>query len=209
MTRRAKPRWKTGRRRDTFKLKTPTVKAPYKDRVEFWKFQHASVTFAAVTDLCEQILKQKIESGHPLHTAVMTALHILYGRPFRQRTEVRISETIVPEDYKDSHGALINMRDQIYAHMDIDGPKTGTENCLNKVGVFIRGGEVRFALTMAFPRELQVERIRDLTKLLSEKTWNHAEKIWLRHFKGQFVPDSDYEVNLSKENDDFLKPISF
>ena len=185
------------------------IKAPYKDRVEFWKFQHASVTFAEATKLCDQIIKQKIDSGHPLLASMMTTLHIFYGRPFKQRPEVRISETIIPQNYKDLHGSLINMRDQIYAHMDVDGPKTANEKSLNKVGVFIHGGEAKFALTMIFPREIQVEKIRDLTKLLSEKTWYHAEKIWRKHFKMQFVPDGDYEVNLSKDNDDFLNPISF
>jgi len=47
---------------------------------------------------------------------------------------------------------------------------------VNKVGVFIRGGQAKFALTMLFPRENEVGKIRDLTILLSEKTWYHAEK---------------------------------
>ena len=93
--------------------------------------------------------------------------------------------------------------------MDVDGLKTINLNSVNKVGVFIRGGQAKFALTMLFPRENEVGRIRDLTNLLSEKTWYHAEKIWHKHFKMQFVPDGDYEVNLAKDNDDFLKPISF
>jgi len=93
--------------------------------------------------------------------------------------------------------------------MDVDGPISTNENSLNKIGVFINGGTVRFAMTMAFPREGHVEKIRDLTKLLSEKTWYRSEKIWGEHFKEKFVPDDHYEVNLSKENDDFLKPICF
>jgi hypothetical protein len=93
--------------------------------------------------------------------------------------------------------------------MDVDGPKTANENSLNKVGVFIHGGEAKFALTMLFPREIQVKKIRDLTKMLSEKTRCHAEKIWRKHFKMLFVPDGGYEVNLSKDNNDFLNPISF
>lgn len=139
----------------------------------------------------------------------MTALHVLYGRSFKQRKEVRISDEIIPDEYKETHGALINMRDQIYAHMDVDGPISTSQSLLNKIGVFINSGSIRFAMTMAFPREGQVEKIRDLTKTLSEKTWYHAEKVWQRHFGKQFIPDNRYEVNLSKENDDFLKPISF
>jgi hypothetical protein len=185
------------------------VKAPYKDRIEFWKFQHASITFGEATLLCDQILKQKINSGHPLHPSMMTALHILYGRPFKQRAEVKLTEEIVPDDYKDTHGALISMRDQIYAHMDVGGLKSIDNNSVNKIGVFIKGGQARFGMTMAFPREDQVEKIRNLTELLTEKTWFHSEKIWQRHFKSKSVQDNNYEVNLSKDDDSFIKPIRF
>lgn len=185
------------------------IKAPYRDRIEFWKFQHASITFGEVTLLCDQILKQKINSGHPLHPSLMTALHILYGRPFKQRTEVKLAEEIVPKEYKDMHGALISMRDQIYAHMDVDGLKSTDNNSVNKIGVFIRDGHARFGMTMTFPREAQVEKVRDLTKLLTEKTWFHSEKIWQRHFKSKSVQDNNYEVNLSKDDDTFLKPVRF
>src|ERR1700685_2345940 len=207
MTRRVKRRWKIGKRPDTFKVEIFVVKAPYKDRIEFWKFQHASITFGEVTKLCEQMLKQEINSNHPLHPSLMTALHILYGRPFKQRMEMKLTADIVPKDYQETHGALISMRDQIYAHTDVDGPKSTQNNSVNKIGVFIKNGQVHFGITMAFP--LQVEKIRDLTKLLDEKTRYHSDKIWLRYFKKEFIRDNHYEVNLSKENDDFLKPISF
>jgi hypothetical protein len=183
------------------------IKAPYEERIEFWKFQNAWITFSEAGQLCDLILKQNIVSGHPLFTSLMTALHILYGRPFKQRQVVKISENIVPAEYKETHDALINMRDQIYAHTDVDGPKTANADSSNKVGVFIANGNVRFALAMAFPRD--VKKIHELTKILSDKTWYHAEKIWRKHFKTQFVPDGGYEVNLSKDNDDFLNPISF
>ena len=185
------------------------VKAPYKDRIEFWKFQHASVTFAEVTNLCDQIIKEQIDHGHPQLASMVTTLHIFYGRPFKQRPEVRILETIVPANYKDTHDWLINSRDKIYAHMDVDGPNMANKSSINKVGVFVRGGEAKFALTMAFPRGIQIEKIRELTILLSDKTWEDAKKISQKYLNETFIPDGDYEVNLSKECDDFLKPISF
>jgi hypothetical protein len=184
------------------------IKAPYKDRIEFWKFQHASITFSEVSQLCDLILKQQIVSGHPLHVSLMTSLHILYGRPFKQRgAEVRLPEDIVPAEYKKTHDALINMRDKIYAHTDIDGPKTSDNDCLNKIGVYIQDRTVRFGMTMLFPRDTQ--RIHDLAKALSEKTWYHAEKNWKRYFKGGFVKDGNYEVNVSKADDSFLKSSSW
>jgi hypothetical protein len=183
------------------------TKAPYNERIEFWKFQHASITFSEVAQLCDLILKRQIVSGHPLHASLMTALHILYGRPFKQRAEVKLSEDIVPAGYRNTHDSLINMRDKIYAHTDVDGPITTDNACLNTVGVSIHGGTIRFAMTMLFPRDTQ--RIHDLAKSLSEKTWDHAENIWKRHFKSDFVKDGSYEVNISKADDSFLKSSSW
>jgi len=183
------------------------VKAPYQERIEFWKFQNAFIIFSEVERLCDFIIKEQIISSHPLHTSMMTALHILYGRPFKQRTEVKISANLVPASYKETHDALISMRDQIYAHTDVDGPKTANADSSNKIGVFITGGNVKFGLAIAFPRDVQ--KIRELAKILSGKNWYHAEKIWHRHFKTQFINDGNFEVNISKKDDSFLKAISW
>lgn len=183
------------------------IKAPYQDRIEFWKFQNAAITFSETRQLCDLILKDKIVSGHPLHASLMTALHILYGRPFKQRAEVRLPEEIVPPEFTETHSALLNMRDKIYAHTDADGPKTASDETLNKVAVHIQGRAARFAITMLFPRDIQ--KIHDLTEKLAEKTWYHAEKIWRKHFKDSFIKDGSYEINISKTDDSFLKNLQW
>ena len=104
---------------------------------------------------------------------------------------------------------LLLMRDQIHAHMDVDGVKIAEDNSLNKIRVSIENGHVFFAMTMAFPRGAEIENIRELTKLLAEKTRFHADKIWLKHFKTHYVPDNNYEVNISKDDNDFLKLLRF
>jgi len=91
--------------------KKTVIKAPYDERIEFWKFPNAWITFSEVIQLCDLVLEENIFSGHPLFTSLMTALHILYGRPFKQRPAVKISDAIVPAKYKVTHDALISMRD--------------------------------------------------------------------------------------------------
>ena len=99
------------------------------------------------------------------------------------------------------------MRDKIYAHTDVDGLKTTDDDCLNKVGVVIQGGSARFAMTMVFPRDVQ--KIRSLTEALADTTWCRAEEIWKTYFKDDFVEDGNYEVNISKTDDTFLKVSSW
>ena len=127
------------------------IKAPYKDRSEFWKFQSAAITFFETKQLCDLILKEKIDPGHPFHASLMTALHILYGRPFKQqRTEAKLSDEIIPPEFKETHKGLILMRDKIYAHIDADGPKTANNEIMNKIAVRINNGAVQFNLAMLF-----------------------------------------------------------
>jgi hypothetical protein len=94
--------------------------------------------FFETKQLCDFILREKINPGHPLHASLMTALHILYGRPFKQqRAEAKLSEEIIPPEFMETHNGLILMRDKIYAHTDADGPKTANKEILNKIAVRI------------------------------------------------------------------------
>ncbi|HXT39475.1 MAG TPA: hypothetical protein VN887_05580 [Candidatus Angelobacter sp.] len=153
-------------------------------------------------------MNERIEQPHPLHIPLMTALHTLYGKPLKQRKEVRVGEDIVPSEFKDIHASLITMRDKIHAHTDVDGPTTATNESLNKIVAFVSNGNVRFAVSVIFPRNIQVEKIRDLADTLSRKTWYHAEKIWEKQMKGVYVKDGEYEVNLSENASEFLRPLS-
>jgi hypothetical protein len=183
--------------------------APYAERLDFWRWQQASVAFEQVRNLCDFILKEKVEQPHPLHIPLMTALHALYARPFKQRKEVRLGGDIVPAAFKDVHDSLITMRDKIHAHTDIDGPMTANDESFNKVAAFVRNGGIQFASTVVFPRHNHVERIRDLAEILSQKASYSAKKIWTRCIGSSRVMDGDYEVNLSKHDDAFLKPLSW
>gem|GEM_PF-2686223 len=75
-----------------------TVKST--DRIEFWKFCHAAVTFSKVSELCDYMIKNNVNPEHPLHIPLIVAVVILYGKPFKQRPETRIPEHVVPPQYK-------------------------------------------------------------------------------------------------------------
>lgn len=188
-------------------MTSPT--APLAERLDFWKFQHASITFEEVKKLCALIVQQKIESNHPLHLPLMVALHALYARPFKQKKAVRLSDDIVPKELRQTHDSLIEMRDQIHAHYDFDGPATTSGLRLNKVAVFLHGTQARFAITPVFPRSKQVVEIGNLAQILATKTFEQAKIIWSLRFGGIQLTEGDFEVNLSKDDDHFLKSLSW
>lgn len=51
------------------------------------------------------------------------AITAAYARPFKQKRAVQLSADIVPEKFKETHGAVILMRDKVIAHRDLDGPQ--------------------------------------------------------------------------------------
>lgn len=140
----------------------------------------------------------------------MTALHVVYAKPFKQRKALQLDESIVPEKYKPVHNALVMMRDKIHAHTDLDGPKTSEDHLLNKVVMLARQGEgVRFGVPMLVPRALRLDEIKALARELCELTWQRANKIVENRFAGFTLPEGDYEVNLSDKNDEIIRPIEW
>jgi hypothetical protein len=45
----------------------------------------------------------------------------VYSRPFKQRSAVRLPESIVPSKFRDAHDSMIEIRDKVSAHRDLDG----------------------------------------------------------------------------------------
>ena len=183
--------------------------APFSERLDFWKFQHASITFVQVKELCDLLTQQNIETNHPLHIPLMVALHALYARPFKQKKAVRLSDDIVPKESKQTHDALIEMRDKIHAHYDFDSPTTTSLSGLNKVAVFLHGTQAKFAITPVFPRSKQVQEIGKLAQILASKAFEQGKLIWSRRLGGVQLTEGSFEVNLSKTDDQFLKPLSW
>ena len=180
---------------------------PFEDRLAFWKFQNASCAFEQVRVTCKHMLTEQIEDGHPLHIPLQTAVHIHYGKPFKQRPAVRVPPDIVPAEYAEVHRSLIMMRDKIHAHTDSDGPVTTDDILLNKVLVVIRGTNVQYASTLLFPRLNRIDEIRQLAEILAGKAGYHAEKIWNKHMGREWVPTGDYSVNLSPGDAPFFEPL--
>lgn len=57
-----------------------------------------------------------------LRSALTFAIVTAYSRPFKQRSEVRLANDVVPAQYQTLHAETIEMRDKIIAHRDLTGP---------------------------------------------------------------------------------------
>jgi hypothetical protein len=176
---------------------------PFTERAEFWKWQSASVAFEMIRDVCDYLLYHQLPVSHPIHDPLVTSIYTLYGRPFKQRAPLRLSEDIVPEQHRATHIGLITLRDKMFAHTDIDGPRMIDGRALNELTGFTLNAHTKFGITIITP---ELVSVRTLCVGLYGKAHSEAEKIWRKHMSKNRVPDGTTVVNLSSDDGPFLIP---
>ena len=182
--------------------------ASLKDRREFWKFPNAVGSFEEAKAACDELLGREPDPEDPLLSLLTVALVITYGRPFQQRQPLRLPVAVVPQEFRETHSFLIELRDKMYAHTDLDGPvpDKGGET-LNRVLVNFSGEYYSTARLILVLRKQELRRVQALLDVLTEKMDYHSNKAWAKCEKNGFgLPDGKYEVSISSEGDRFLVP---
>lgn len=111
------------------------------DRIAFWKHTHALRSFKKSNGFLEVLLKENPAVGSPQRGALTIAIVIAYCCPFKQRGPVKLSEDVVPAEYRAVHNEAIDLRDKVLAHRDIDGPDTDWE-FINQIRVIVEESEM-------------------------------------------------------------------
>jgi len=162
-------------------------------RLEFWKYQIAALSFDHAKEVTDFLISNE---GHPLSYQLITSIYILYGRPFKQRKIVRLSENIVPHDYLEEHSFLLSLRDKTFAHIDIDGlPEKGISK-LNKISLKQRGNNIHAATASLLPQGCNIENIKNLCAILLDKCNMKAGEILREAINDTDLHDLTYEVDL-------------
>ncbi len=99
-------------------MSTPSIE----ERTEFWKHAYARSSFVDAKLFAEMILSGGFNLNDRIRKSLSVSVLVTYGRPFKQRNRVRISEKIVPASCMATHKDLIVWRDKVIAHRDLDGP---------------------------------------------------------------------------------------
>jgi hypothetical protein len=131
-------------------------KLPLQSRLEYWKYQCASLTFYNAKAVAESMI---CPEQPPLVYPLLTSLYVLYGRPFKQRKRVRVSEELVPSEYAKEHGVLIGLRDKMFAHVDTDGLPSQNIQHLSNIWLGYRDGGFKAPLEWQVSFQLALLRI--------------------------------------------------
>jgi len=92
------------------------------ERVSFWQHSYARSSFVQTRLFVDLLLQVDPPTQSTLRDALTVAILGLYCRPFKQRKLVRLSDAIVPVQFRQTHDSMIEIRDQVIAHRDLDGP---------------------------------------------------------------------------------------
>jgi hypothetical protein len=71
--------------------------AEFEDAKALWKFFYAHECFKQVENACSFIIDNSLDENHPAYYPLVTAIYVLYGKPFKRSNVVgKLPSDIVP-----------------------------------------------------------------------------------------------------------------
>jgi len=184
---------------------------PLDERKQIWQWLHALDCFQHVDRVCEFILEQNITNGHPLYHSLLTAVFVLYGRPFKKSHGVgRLPDGIVPKELLDIHNDLLIHRDKIFAHTDVNGVLEDEGLNLNQVDLTVDDGFYQWRVRTVQPERERVAEFRSLSQKLARKVDYHIQKFNKKWGRSAPYSNGTYRLNLSPDSEDaFEREVDF
>ena len=177
-------------------------KVPKQTRLDYWKYQFAALTFREASKVADYLIDKRFPE---LQYGLLTSLYALYARPFRQLKDVRISDELVPSEYREVHDYLLILRDKIFVHVDEQAPFEWEKENLSKIWFGYRNGDFRPGFAQKLPAGFQLDKTKALCGILYEICNAKSEEIGLACMEGGalFPPELTYEVDL-RDGERFL-----
>lgn len=172
-----------------------------------WKMFYARECFRHVRAAAQHILDAKLEKENPLFYSLVTAVHVLYAKPFLNARGVgRLGEEIIPPEHLELHRLLIEQRHQIYAHRDAGAFEVADYGVANQVRALRLPQEIRLFATDFHSRYPAMPSIIALCKSLEEKSDYHVEKLWTRYAPAVPKKVGEFALNVLDQNCDAWLP---
>lgn len=177
----------------------------FEDAKALWKFFYAHECFKQVENACLFILQNKIDENHPVYYSLITAVYVLYGKPFKRSNVVgKLPSDIVPAQSKELHKLLLDHRDQLYAHTDAESFNLPDHGAANQVRFLVLPGEVRLFGTQFRARPPLLTQLVELCQELQKKANYHIGKLQKRHRKKIPMQPGEYAINVLDEAGPFV-----
>jgi len=119
---------------DNSYLPPPTLPANYDVRREAWLTAYAETSCQMVEALTSLLINGVIRESTPEYAATVTAIYVVYSRPFCHVAGVGLLEkTDIPAHLHEMHDHLLTFRHKVYGHKDARGIVLDDDYTANEV----------------------------------------------------------------------------
>jgi hypothetical protein len=184
----------------------------YSDVKQLYKFAIARDSFSEISKTCGHLIAGEFQSVAPGYYAMAAGIVTLYARPFTNNSRIGILSTrLIPQEYKELHSNLMDLRHKAFAHTDASGRLPG-HGIMTEVRLVFEGGSVvNFSSRPVLEPEL-LPHIKTLSDLLTQKVQEVHDKFYDRVLKA-IVPrfgiadiGKEFELNVQDEKGPMVVP---
>ena len=178
----------------------------FDDAKLLWRMFYAKECFRHARAAAEHIRDNALEDEHPLFYSLITAVYVLYAKPFkRARGGIgMLGNEMVPKHQLELHALLLQDRDQLYAHRDPQSFHLPDRGPSSQIRFLVSPTQMRLFGTDFHAGHPEMPLIIDLCVVLENKTDYHVSKLCKRHQRE--VPRSvgEYMLNVYDPKQPFV-----
>ena len=196
-------------------------KIPLAEKEKEFGLLQAREAFKKVIRTCAYIENNNIKPGDDLYYPLITAIYVLYSRPFMANYGFgKLDDILVPNKYKDLHEKILTFRHKVFAHRQLKESRKGEKSRslldYHNVYFIIKDDWLYSQVAEELPGE-QINQIYDLSRILLGKVRYHSKKLCQRYRKlfpeesgtYKFLMDDDAKQDFVKVGDQELEEATF
>jgi hypothetical protein len=179
----------------------------FEDAKLLWKMFYAGQSFEHARAAAEHILKENISADDAIFYPLMTAVYVLYGKPFRKSHGVGcLGEELIPLQYQELHRDLLKHRDKILAHSDANGFEWFDAGQANQVRLVRRPTDKSLICSQLQANPALLPRVISLCLELQEQVETKKLELFKRYEKHVPAQVGEYILNIDEPGGEFFRP---
>jgi hypothetical protein len=179
----------------------------FEDAKLLWKMFYAGQSFEHARAAAEYVLKENISADNAILYPLMTAVYVLYGKPFKKSNIVGcLGEELIPLEYQELHRDLLKHRDKILAHSDAKGFEWLDVGQANQVRLVQRPTDKSLVCGQLQANPALLPHIISLCLELQEQVEIKKRELFKRYEKYVPAEVGEYILNIEDPSGDFFRP---
>lgn len=182
----------------------PILPANYDIRREAWLTAYAETSCQMVQALTSLLINGVIRESTPEYTATVTAIYVVYSRPFCRCAGVGLLEkTDIPAQLHEMHDHLLTFRHKVYGHKDARGIVLDDDYTANEVRAIVdRQGQMCYFCTEFYTRPPKMDSIRTHAQAVQKHMSDRMRVLNAqllpggKFANGQYMHDGEFLLNL-------------